>query len=211
MIILIGNQKGGAGKSTVTLLLGNYLVLVKNREVTVLDMDYQQSLYAKAEKAKIADNKPLYEVVPANLKDFPSLKELLVKSPKNIALIDLPGKMDDDDLLPVFQSADLILCPFSYDEFSVDSTLLFAMVLKRINVSAPLAFIPNRVKGQVRYETKESVDKALGKFGTVTPPVTERINFQRINILSGIPLDLAGVIIPVFDTIYNNFIREEVP
>jgi chromosome partitioning protein len=29
MIILIGNQKGGAGKSTITLLLANYLTGAK--------------------------------------------------------------------------------------------------------------------------------------------------------------------------------------
>ncbi|MGE8424221.1 MAG: AAA family ATPase, partial [Sphingobacterium siyangense] len=39
MVILIGNQKGGAGKSTLTLLLANYLTSVHEEKVTVLDMD----------------------------------------------------------------------------------------------------------------------------------------------------------------------------
>ena len=41
MVIIIGNQKGGAGKSTLTLLLANYLTQNKKCKVTVLDMDYQ--------------------------------------------------------------------------------------------------------------------------------------------------------------------------
>lgn len=52
MIIVIGNQKGGAGKSTFTLLLANYLTMVKKRKVCIMDMDYQQSLSAKYEKAR---------------------------------------------------------------------------------------------------------------------------------------------------------------
>ncbi|MBB6240331.1 cellulose biosynthesis protein BcsQ [Pedobacter sp. AK013] len=55
MLIIIGNQKGGAGKSTLTLLLANFLTLVKKRKVTVIDMDYQQSLAQKYEKAKLAE------------------------------------------------------------------------------------------------------------------------------------------------------------
>src|SRR5690606_9900605 len=55
MVILIGNQKGGAGKSTLTLLLANYLTAAQQRKVTVLDMDYQQSVSAKYEKARVLE------------------------------------------------------------------------------------------------------------------------------------------------------------
>lgn len=56
MLIIIGNQKGGAGKSTLTLLLANFLTMVKKRKVTVIDMDYQQSLAQKYEKGKVLEN-----------------------------------------------------------------------------------------------------------------------------------------------------------
>ena len=65
MVILIGNQKGGAGKSTLTLLFANYLATIRKRRVTVLDMDYQQSIASKSEKAKILENQPDYEVIPS--------------------------------------------------------------------------------------------------------------------------------------------------
>src|SRR5690606_5662371 len=159
MLILIGNQKGGAGKSTLTLLLANYLAGERGRQVTVLDMDYQQSLSAKAEKAKILENDPLYEIVPADLGHFPAMQRKLGKVRNEIVLVDLPGKMDDDGLIPVFAAADMVLCPFAFDEFSVDSTLLFAMVLGKINKRAPLIFVPNRIKSTVKYETRTEVEK----------------------------------------------------
>ena len=140
MLVLIGNQKGGCGKSTLVLLLANFLAIEKRQTLTIIDMDYQQSLFAKSQKAKILENDPFYEIVPAALEDFPLMKKRLLKSPNDIILIDLPGKMDDDGLLPVFTSADLILCPFAYDEFSVDSTVLFSMVVKKLNRRAAVSY-----------------------------------------------------------------------
>src|SRR5436305_448590 len=102
MVILIGNQKGGAGKSTLTLLLANYLSLAKKQDVTVLDMDYQQSLAQKYEKAKMLENKEPYQVVAAGLEYFPDMQEVLMVNKEKIILIDLPGKLDDDGLIPVF-------------------------------------------------------------------------------------------------------------
>lgn len=205
MVILIGNQKGGAGKSTITLLLANYLCEAKQQKVTVLDMDYQQSVSSKYEKAKILDNQAPYEVIPADLKHFPMLLKVLTKNPEEMVLIDLPGKMDDDGLIPVILSGDLILSPFNYDEFSVDSTLLFAMVASKINNRSPMVFIPNRIKSTVRYHTRSEVDKVLMKFGTVSSGIADRIDFQRVDTLHT-PAILLPVVLPLLDHIYANYI-----
>lgn len=208
MVILIGNQKGGAGKSTLTLLLANYLTDAHKRKVTVLDMDYQQSVAAKYEKAMGLDNDPPYEVIPADLTHFPMLLEVLTRNPDETVLIDLPGKMDDDGLIPVILSGDLILCPFNYDEFSVDSTLLFAMVAGKINNRAPVVFVPNRIKGNVRYDTRKEVDRALGRFGTVSQPIADRIGFQRVDTLHT-PAIVLSAVLPVLDLIHGTYIRKE--
>lgn len=208
MVILIGNQKGGAGKSTLTLLLANYLTTLRGRRVTVLDMDYQQSIATKAAKAEILENEPLYEVIPSDLKHFPMLLKVLGQNPGEIVLIDLPGKMDDDGLIPVFLSGDVILCPFNYDEFSVDSTLLFAMVTQKINNRAPFIFVPNRIKTTVKYDTRLEVDKVLQRFGVVTPGIADRVDFQRINTLH-IPPIILPVILPILDLIYESYLLKE--
>jgi len=206
MLIIIGNQKGGAGKSTLTLLLANFLTLVKKRKVTVIDMDYQQSLAQKYEKAKLAETPEHYEIIAAGLEHFPSMYTVLSQSREHIVIIDLPGKLDDDGLIPVFSSADLVLCPFSYDEFSFDSTVLFSVVLKKINPSGHLVFIPNRVKGNVRYDTAAEVEEQLSKFGKITAPISDRVDFQRTDTAQT-PLSLFPVIVPVFDQIYVDHIE----
>ncbi len=44
MNIVFGNQKGGVGKSTLCIMLANYLTLVKKKQVLVIDMDFQKSI-----------------------------------------------------------------------------------------------------------------------------------------------------------------------
>ncbi|WP_428330356.1 ParA family protein [Mucilaginibacter sp.] len=205
MIILIGNQKGGAGKSTLTLLLANYLTTVHQHKVTILDMDYQQSIAAKAEKAKILENEPLYEVVPVDLSQFPDLLHVILNNKQDIAILDMPGKMDDDGLIPALGAADIVLCPFAYDEFTVDSTLLFAMVVRQINNRAPLIFIPNRIKQTVKYETQTEVEKVIREFGVIIPAIPDRIDFQRVSTFQT-PLILYPVILPTLKLLYEQYL-----
>jgi chromosome partitioning protein len=207
MIIIIGNQKGGCGKSTLALLLANYLTITKKCKVTVIDMDYQQSIAQKYEKAKILENVEPYEVLALELETYPDMREVISANPKDIALLDLPGKLDDDGLLPVFLSADLVICPFAYDEFSFESTILFSVVLRKINPEVPVVYIPNRIKANVRYETQIDVDSQLAKFGSVTKPFPDRIDFQRTNTFQT-PMSVYPLIIPVFDKIFKEYIHK---
>lgn len=208
MIVIIGNQKGGAGKSTLTLLLANFLVQAKQCEVTVIDMDYQQSIAQKYERAKLLENAEPYTVVAASLEHFPGLKNIMSGSPDQVVLIDLPGKLDDDGLIPVFQSADLAVCPFSYDEFSFESTVLFSVVLRKINKGVPIIYVPNRVKANVKYETRIDVDEQLARLGTVTCPLPDRIDFQRVNTFQT-PLSILPAVISAFENLYKEHFNHE--
>ena len=203
MIILIGNQKGGAGKSTFTMLLANYLAISRRCKVTVIDMDYQQSISQKYQRAKLLENAEPYEVIAAGLEDYAGLLKVINDNPEDLVLIDLPGKLDDDGLIPVFQSADLVFCPFSYDEFSFESTVLFSVVLNKINPEVQVTFIPNRIKANVRYETQQEVDQQLSNFGMVTMAIPDRIDFQRVNTFRT-PESLIPVLQPVLDQLFVN-------
>ncbi len=207
MIIIIGNQKGGCGKSTLTLLLANYLTLNKKCKLTVIDMDYQQSIAQKYEKAKILENVEPYDVLALEIETYPDMLKVIPANANDIALIDLPGKLDDDGLLPVFQSADLVICPFAYDEFSFESTILFSVVLRKISAELPIVFVPNRIKANVKYETQNDVNAQLAKFGSITQALPDRNDFQRTNTFQT-PLSLYSVIIPVFDKIFKEHIKK---
>jgi chromosome partitioning protein len=202
MKILIGNQKGGTGKSTLTLLIANYLAYVRKRRVTVIDMDEQQHLVDKAQRATILENTPGYLVVPRASPSSPP--DHLRGQPGDILLIDMSSKLSDEQI-PIIASADLVFCPFAYDEFSMQPTLVFAIVLRKINPGLPFVFIPNRIKNSVNYGTKLEADKALQVFGGVTPALADKVDFQRITTFHT-PVSLHALTLPVLDLIYEHYI-----
>lgn len=207
MIIIIGNQKGGVGKSTLAVLAANYLTMARDWPATVIDMDYQQSIKQKYDKAKILENIEPYEVVPATLDMYPTVRTVLTRNAKEreVALMDLPGKLDDDGLIPVFQSADLVICPFAYEEFTFQSTVLFAMVVRKFNPKIDVFFIPNRIKANAKFEIMAEVNAQLEKFGKITTAIPDRIDFQRITTFQT-PLSLHPVIEPVFEQIFASYL-----
>ncbi len=205
MKIVIGNQKGGAGKSTLCILLANYLSLVHQDECLILDLDFQSSITSLWEKDRANfDNPALYEVVDLELEAFEKVKDKL-KQVNGQVIIDLPGKMDDNQLIPIYQSAELVICPFAYDKVSFESTLVFTQIVQHLNKSVPIAFVPNRLKAGVRYEIKTQVNKVLCKFGKVFPELPDRVAFQRIDTL-GIPEEIKPIVCSTFGAIHHHYL-----
>jgi len=201
MVIVLGNQKGGVGKTTLATLFANYLTLVKRQRTVVLDMDYQRSLFSRYEKSKVLDNPELYEVLEVDLDRYPAVHGILKEEKDQIIIIDLPGKLDDQNLIPVIRSADMFIIPFAYDESSYESTALFTMVAHELNPGAKKFFVPNRLKGSVRYETSESVNADLSRYGKVTSPITDRVDFQRVTTR-----DLPTALLPIIENVFEDVI-----
>lgn len=183
MIILFGNQKGGCGKTTNCIQFANYLV-EKGKEVLVLDLDFQRSL-SDRRKEDIAtyDNEPKYEVIQTDISNVAKIISDFTKVEQGNLLIDLPGKIDDDALGTILKAADIIICPFKYDKFTMDSTGFFIQVLQYLNVKAKIFFLPNNMRTAVRYETKEQVVDILKQVGFVTDEIPASVAMERINTL----------------------------
>lgn len=200
MVILIGNQKGGAGKSTLAMLCANYLSLVKKKMVTVLDMDYQKSLLSRFEDAKALENPEPYQVVDVDLDKFPMVYDLLLSEPEQHIIIDLPGKIDDDNLIPVIEAADIIVIPFHYDKLTFQSTNLFAMIAERLNPEAKKVFIPNLIKTSVKYDLKTSVDDHFMQYGIITDHIPHKVALQRLTTRD-LPSELLPIVEPIIAAI----------
>ena len=133
-IIVFANQKGGVGKSTLCILLADYLAYWK-KDVCIIDTDLQQSATLQREQ----DKQTFGEEEPYNIQSFevsdPKTMQMLMENAESqdgFVLFDAPGTIKDDGLAPMFIYADYIICPFEYESKSLSSTLTFIQVINRL-------------------------------------------------------------------------------
>ena len=208
MKIIIANQKGGVGKSTVTTLLANYLVLDKKAHVIVFDMDFQDTVYSRWERDKgLYSNEPLYEVMKMDIEEYPKYSGGLdkIKGEAHL-LLDMPGRLDDENILPIIKEADLIICPIAYEQSIFESTLFFSKVAQHVNPSIKIVYLPTRIKGSVKYDTEDKVRAALADYGVIAPKIPERVALERIDSVS-INSEARSIIQEPFDYIYDKYIK----
>ena len=168
--IVFANQKGGVGKSTLCILFANYLAW-KKQDVCIIDTDLQKTIMMQRKK-----DKELYPTMeePYNVQDFD------VADPETMQQL-----MDS-----MFTNADYIICPYEYEEKTLDSTGMFVQVINALRnltpeMQAKLFFVPNRI--DVRIGTTDELkmwkqtDAIFKQLGAVTPRITARAALKRIN------------------------------
>lgn len=193
--IVFANQKGGVGKSTLCMLFADYLAW-KKQDVCVIDTDLQKTILMQRKK-----DLELYEDAeePYTIQDFdvqdPDLMQQLMDSAsqtEGFVLFDSPGNVSEDGLVPMFTNADFIVCPYEYEEKTLDSTGMFVQVINAIRQQTPdmqakLFFVPNRI--DVRIGTADELrmwkqtDAIFKQLGSVTPRITARAALKRINTM----------------------------
>jgi chromosome partitioning protein len=202
MKIVFGNQKGGVGKSTLCVMLANYLTFKKKKKVLVLDMDFQKSIHQMRESDALAKGKMPYKIYPIETADYPKYASE-INNVDDIILIDLPGRLDDKTLFPILLEADYIITPFDYERQTFASTLTFAQFIRYIDKNKKVFFVPNKFKTNINYELKDSITEQLGEYGTITKPITDRVTLKRMNTFE-ISEDQKKIVETVFDFIYKN-------
>ncbi|GJM64681.1 AAA family ATPase [Persicobacter diffluens] len=179
MIILMANQKGGVGKTTLSILLANFLA-EKGKSTCVIDLDVQKSVVDNYNNALGKGwSNALIQVYDG--KSAPDLKQL--KQEGKVVIIDLPGRLDNKIMQSLIKKADAVICPFIFDPITFKSTLVFAQlctVLIPGDYRSKLFFLPNKVKSSVKLENEKEIHKILKRFGKITPRIPDLVCFQRI-------------------------------
>ncbi|PHN07789.1 ParA family protein [Flavilitoribacter nigricans] len=138
-IIIVGNQKGGAGKSTVVSMVANALANAPyQHKVLLVDADIQQSIIKRRlGDVRFIEGVTPYEVVYKNIAQFQKDIKQLDQEYEYI-IIDPPGKLDVN--LPADQQevtkfllyADHLFIPFAPGNYVVESTIDFLKVALQI-------------------------------------------------------------------------------
>lgn len=225
LIIITAAMKGGVGKSTLASLLASFIA--KNGiPITVLDADIQQSImqHRQLDLKEHPDVQIPWEVKPliaATENDMLVVMKrikarLSQEDVKGCVIIDCPGNVSDQTLKYVYNAADVIIIPFSYDCDNVHATAKFLNMLRQVS-RAKIFLQPNRVV-PYNYETqydqrwrlaaRNLVDKdhgeetlarikdgkAVPKYSTlgITDPQEKAVENSFKNILKLIDEDIYG-------------------
>ena len=143
-IIAVANQKGGVGKTTVTMQLG--AALSRRYRVLVVDVDRQQSTVWWAENVR--DRLPFDFAGNQNPRVLLRLRELRLEY--DFVLVDTPGSLEDTPVLEsVLDAADYAVVPLTPEPLAVEPTmrtitrlieprhLRHAVLLNRIDARIP--------------------------------------------------------------------------
>jgi cellulose biosynthesis protein BcsQ len=155
LLVAFSTQKGGIGKSALSVLMASLFHYVKGYNVGVIDCDYPQySVYKMRERDKeIVSKIPYYkeksfsqfktlgkrnypiERVPAP-EAIDAAKKMIdeyIGDAPDVIFIDLPGTLNSEGIVRTLASLDYIFSPISADRMVLQSTLEFAgMINDRI-------------------------------------------------------------------------------
>lgn len=146
LLVAMSNQKGGVGKSTVTILLASYLHYVKGKNVAIVDCDTLQHSVSHMRKRDMQTvektdeykqlmmaqwgkiGKKAYTVVESSPAEARSkIGELMESAPElDIILVDLPGSLSSDGVFKTIINMDYVLTPIVADRIVMQSTMSFA-------------------------------------------------------------------------------------
>ena len=172
--VAFSTQKGGAGKTTLTVLMASYLHYVKGINVGVIDCDFPQYSIDEMRRRDfktIEENeqfrkqafdqfkrikKKAYPVIisrPGDAIDAARKLQEMENAPE-IIFFDLPGTMDNEGVLKTVASMDYIFCPAIADRVVMQSSLAFAKAINdhmittgKTNIKG-LYFVWNMVDGR---------------------------------------------------------------
>lgn len=213
-IIVFANQKGGVGKSTLCTLFADYLCW-RGFGVCVIDTDLQKSLVMQRRKDEQAYGQDApYVIQGFDVSDPTTMSELMssAREVDGVVLIDTPGNVSEDGLVPLFGLCDMIVCPFEYEDKSLDSTGVFVQVvdgiLSGVSGARPeLVFVPNRYDSRfgnvAEREMWRQTDEVFGAVGVLAPAIAYRACLKRTDTYEIQPVQ-RGVVRECFEFIIKH-------
>ena len=105
-------------------------------------------------------------------------------------VVDCPGNITDSGMVPVYEAADIIVVPFTYDFVNVDATFRFAQTVREVS-RARFIFVPNRInlneeKGEDLEEARKQAVGLLKEYGWVTPRIKQSKVARKYRTITGL-------------------------
>ena len=191
LLVAFSTQKGGAGKTTLTVLTASYMHFVKGLNVAVVDCDFPQFSIKdmrerdlrnieQNERNKVAAyeqfkrlQKKAYPILESRPEEAGKIAEKLsaLDTPPDIIFFDLPGTVYNTGSINTIAIMDYIFCPIAADRVVMESSLQFASIVNDHLISSGksnikgLYLLWNMVDGREKtdlYRIYETVAAEMG-------------------------------------------------
>ena len=203
--LAFSTQKGGAGKTTLTVLVASYLHYVKGYDVAVIDCDYPQHSIAEMRERDLKQaleddyykrmayeqftrlNKKAFPVIESSTgKAIDDADRITSQAEFDFVFFDLPGTVNDPAVIKALSNMDYIIAPISADRLVLESTLRYMMVINEVQKTGVttikgMYLVWNMVDGREKselYGVYEQVIAHLG-FETLKTFIPNSLRFRR--------------------------------
>jgi cellulose biosynthesis protein BcsQ len=192
LFVAFSTQKGGMGKTALTVLMASHLHYAKNYHVGIIDCDYPQHSISKMRKrdSELVMKDDYFKRMAyrqfstLGIKAYPvkeSTAEKALQDAKNlmenserefdIIFFDLPGTLNSGGVIKTLAAMDYIFSPVSADRLVLESTLQYAIMLNdnlittnKGNIKGLYLFW-NMVDGREKTSLYEAYEKAISELG----------------------------------------------
>jgi cellulose biosynthesis protein BcsQ len=190
LFVAFSTQKGGVGKTTLTVLAASYLHYVRGYNVAVVDCDYPQFSIADMRRRDVeqvmkdshykrmahiqftAIGKNAYPVEECAAVDaIARAEQLQMENELDFIFFDLPGTMNAAGVVKTLAYMDYVFVPISADRVVLESTLQFATTLHdnlittgKANIKS-LHLVWNMVDGREKSDLYHAYDHAIEELG----------------------------------------------
>lgn len=188
--VAFSTQKGGAGKTTLTVLVASYLHYVKGYDVAVIDCDFPQHSIADMRKRDLqmtmeddhyklmayeqfsSLGKKAYVIVESSPENaMEDARAVIEEMNPDFVFFDLPGTINNPEVVKTLSFMDYIIAPISADQLVLESTLQYVVTINDALITPGKAKIKglyllwNLVDGREKTELYEVYEDVIDKLG----------------------------------------------
>lgn len=130
-IISLATQKGGSGKSTLTVLIATALHNRTGKRVLVIDADFQQTI--NDNRTQEGERRNSFEIVSFDYEKYDFTKFITgVFDRYDYILIDTPGRLQGKDLGIYISISDFVIVPIVASLYDINSTIKFLQAIEPV-------------------------------------------------------------------------------
>lgn len=204
--IAFSTQKGGAGKTTLTVLAASYLHYVKGLNIGVIDCDFPQFSIMDMRKRDMKNiegnsqlcrqaydmfkklGKKAYPVVESRPEDAIDVaRQMMEKQEFDIIFFDLPGTLNNKGAVNTIAHMDYVFCPIVADRVVMQSSLTYAKLVNDNMVTTGQTnikgfyFVWNMVDAREKTRLYDIYNKVINELGltALNTEVPDSKRFRR--------------------------------